>query len=236
MAVRLPYPGLRPFRREESDLFFGREGCTNDMVDRLAATRFLAVLGASGSGKSSLVMTGLLDALVIGLHARAGSRWRIAYMRPGSRPTENLARALLNSEETGKQANDLDIELLASYLQRGPRSLVEWCIAGNLAPGTNLLVLVDQFEELFRVAREASCEESQLFVDLIATLLKADSASPVRVIRTIRSKFLGECAGLPSLAGVVITAQYLLPRMETTSLLRPMRRPAEIYGSDVSSP
>ena len=99
-----------------------------------------------------------------------------------------------------------------------------------------LCILVDQFEELFRVAREASCEESQLFVDLIATLLKADSASPVRVIRTIRSKFLGECAGLPSLAGVVITAQYLLPRMETTSLLRPMRRPAEIYGSDVSSP
>jgi hypothetical protein len=67
-------------------------------------------------------------------------------------------------------------------------------------------------------------------------LLKADSASPVRVIRTIRSKFLGECAGLPSLAGVVNTAQYLLPRMETTSLLRPIRRSAEIYGSDVSSP
>jgi hypothetical protein len=64
--MRLPYPGLRPFLREASDLFFGREDCVDDMVDRLAATRFLAVLGTSGSGKSSLVVTGLLDALEIG--------------------------------------------------------------------------------------------------------------------------------------------------------------------------
>jgi ABC-type phosphate/phosphonate transport system ATPase subunit len=68
--MRLPYPGLRPFLREASDLFFGREDCVDDMVDRLAATRFLAVLGTSGSGKSSLVVTGLLDALEIGLHVR----------------------------------------------------------------------------------------------------------------------------------------------------------------------
>ena len=71
---RLPYPGLRSFTREETDLFFGREGCVDDMVDRLAATRFLAVLGASGSGKSSLVKTGLLDALELGLPAARPAR------------------------------------------------------------------------------------------------------------------------------------------------------------------
>jgi hypothetical protein len=65
-AARMPYPGLRSFRREESDLFFGREGCINTMVDRLAASRFLAVLGSSGTGKSSVVKTGLLDALDLG--------------------------------------------------------------------------------------------------------------------------------------------------------------------------
>ena len=63
------------------------------MVDRLAATRFLAVLGASGSGKSSLVRTGLLDALEIGLLPQAGSRWMIADFRPGDRPIHNLAKA-----------------------------------------------------------------------------------------------------------------------------------------------
>ena len=60
-SQRLPYPGLRSFRRDESDLFFGREDCVNGMVDRLAATRLLAVLGSSGTGKSSVVKTGLLD-------------------------------------------------------------------------------------------------------------------------------------------------------------------------------
>ena len=91
---RLPYPGLRSFTREETDLFFGREGCVDDMVDRLAATRFLAVLGASGSGKSSLVKTGLLDALEIGLLHQAGSRWLIADFRPGEHPIQSMAEAL----------------------------------------------------------------------------------------------------------------------------------------------
>ena len=73
-GARLPYPGLRSFTREETDLFFGREGCVDAMVDRLAATRFLAVLGASGSGKSSLVRTGLLDALEIWASCRRPAR------------------------------------------------------------------------------------------------------------------------------------------------------------------
>ena len=71
---RLPYPGLRAFRREEAEIFFGRETLIDEMVERLAKGRFLSVLGASGTGKSSLVHTGLLDALELGLHARAGGQ------------------------------------------------------------------------------------------------------------------------------------------------------------------
>ena len=62
-ALTMPYPGLRSFRREESDLFFGREDFVGTMVDKLGTTRFLAVLGSSGTGKSSVVKTGLLDSL-----------------------------------------------------------------------------------------------------------------------------------------------------------------------------
>src|SRR5262245_45486680 len=89
-----PYPGLRSFRREETHIFFGREGTVNQMVDRLAVHRFLAVTGASGSGKSSLVFTGLLDALERGLLAEAGSNWRIVDFRPGDHPLTRLAKAL----------------------------------------------------------------------------------------------------------------------------------------------
>ena len=122
-STRLPYPGLRPFRCDESDLFFGREGCVDDMVDRLKATRFLAVLGASGSGKSSLVATGLLDALELGLLAPAGPHWRVAKFRPGGEPICHLAEALVRTggeRPAGAAAVDVhqQTQLLASFLRR----------------------------------------------------------------------------------------------------------------------
>ncbi|HUO00647.1 MAG TPA: hypothetical protein VMU69_31005, partial [Bradyrhizobium sp.] len=153
-AARLPYPGLRSFRRDESDLFFGREDCINGMVDRLAATRFLAVLGSSGTGKSSVVKTGLLDALDLGLMASAGSAWRIIDFKPGGAPVKNLALGLLQTRndgiETAKAVSETDAALFRAFLLRGPRSVAEWCADGHLPEGTNLLLLVDQFEELFR--------------------------------------------------------------------------------------
>ena len=88
---RVAYPGLRAFGREEFDLFFGRESCVDEMVDTLGRTCFLAVLGTSGSGKSSLVRTGLLNALELGFLASAGSTWRIAELRPRGQPIRSLA-------------------------------------------------------------------------------------------------------------------------------------------------
>lgn len=230
--MRLPYPGLRPFQREESDLFFGREGCIDDMVDRLAATRFLAVLGASGSGKSSLVITGLLDALEIGLHARAGSRWRIALLRPGSRPTENLARVLLSSAETERPVEGLDVELLSSYLRRGPRSVAEWCHDGNLAAGTNLLILVDQFEELFRYGDYAGREEAEAFVALLLESARAADAA-IHVTITMRSEYLGACALIPGLAERINAGLYLAPRMSREEVRSAIEGPAAVCGFSI---
>ena len=89
-----PFPGLRPFREDEEHLFFGRENQVDAMVDKLAATRFLAVVGTSGSGKSSLVNCGLRPALRQGLMAPAGTAWRMAQFRPGNDPIGAMARAL----------------------------------------------------------------------------------------------------------------------------------------------
>src|SRR5207248_10602715 len=124
---RAPYPGLRAFRRDETDLFFGREDCINVMVDRMAATRFLAVLGSSGTGKSSLVRTGLLDALELGLMSQAGSRWTIVDFRPGGAPLKHLAARLLETEEPdgGAEHPEKDVDLLHAFLARGPRSSIE---------------------------------------------------------------------------------------------------------------
>ena len=76
-----PYPGLRPFGREEDAIFFGRKEQVDQLLDKLGETHFIAVLGTSGSGKSSLIRAGLLPALEAGFLARAGARWLIAELR-----------------------------------------------------------------------------------------------------------------------------------------------------------
>jgi ABC-type arginine transport system ATPase subunit len=80
-----PYPGLRPFTKEEAEIFFGRDDQTDLLLEKLASVRFLMVVGSSGCGKSSLVRAGLMADLEGGLMREAGSHWEMAEMRPGIR-------------------------------------------------------------------------------------------------------------------------------------------------------
>jgi hypothetical protein len=144
----LPYPGLRPFERHEADIFFGRETQVDAMVDRLGRHHLLAVTGSSGSGKSSLVRAGLLEALETGLLDAAGPVWRFATLRPGGHPMTELAAALL--EAAGGARTPDDVALRRAGLERGPLSLIEELRERPLPDRGNLLILVDQFEELFR--------------------------------------------------------------------------------------
>src|ERR1044071_4632266 len=107
-----PFPGLRPFEFNESLLYFGRDGQSEQLLRKLSASRFMAVIGTSGSGKSSLVRAGLLPALFGGFMASAGSNWRIALFRPSNDPLGNLAGAIndsgLFSERDGLQATMIE--------------------------------------------------------------------------------------------------------------------------------
>ncbi len=209
----MPYPGLRSFRRDESDLFFGREDCINTMVDRLAATRFLAVLGSSGTGKSSVVKTGLLDALDLGIMTQAGSSWRVVDFRPGSTPLANLARGLLESDPArAGSVTEADVDLLRAFLVRGPRAVVEWCDDGHLPQHTNLLLMVDQFEELFRYQDYTGREEAEAFVALLLESARG-KRFPIYIVLTMRSEYLGACALIDGLAEAISTGMFLTPRM-----------------------
>ena len=227
----MPYPGLRSFRRDESDLFFGREDCINTMVDRLAANRFLAVLGSSGAGKSSLVKTGLLDALDLGLMAQSGSRWRVVLFRPGSAPFANIARGLLETatHRPGHEVSDGDIDLLRAFLVRGPRSVTEWCRDGHLPAGTNLLLLIDQFEELFRYRDYAGREEAEGFAALLLESAR-DRQFPIYVVITMRSEYLGACALIDDLAEAISTSMFLTPRMTREQCRAAIVGPAAVCG------
>jgi hypothetical protein len=233
-SPRAPYPGLRAFRREETDLFFGREDCINAMVDRLAATRFLAVLGSSGTGKSSLVKTGLLDALELGLMVKAGSRWQIVEFRPGGAPLKNLARRLLETADPYDKAEhaETDVDLLRAFLARGPRSAIEWCRSGHLPKGANLLLLVDQFEELFRYQNYAGREEAEAFVALLLESARTNEF-PIYVAITMRSEYLGACALVEGLADAINAGMFLTPRMTRDLCREAIVGPAAVCDIDI---
>ena len=157
-----PFPGLRPFEVDESHLFFGRNGQSQQLIAKLSATRFLAVVGTSGSGKSSLARAGLLPALYGGFMPGAGSAWRVAIMRPGADPIGNLARALNHTEVFGSddvENNALQVAITEATLRRGSLGLVEAVRQANMPATENLLVVADQFEEIFRVEQGRRNEE-----------------------------------------------------------------------------
>ncbi len=225
-----PYPGLRSFRRDETHIFFGRESTINEMVQRLSAHRFLAVTGTSGSGKSSLVRTGLLDALERGLLVTPMTDWRVADFRPGRHPLAALATALLDATDSQKpEHEDLRIEAM---LARGPLGLVEWLKETELSPKTNILLLADQFEEIFRFQAGEAGDEINAFV----ALLLASAAQrdwPIYVVITMRSDFLGECAQFSGLAEAINDGQFLTPRLTRDQCREAIEGPAAVYGGKV---
>ena len=232
---RAPYPGLRSFRREETDLFFGREECVGAMVDRLRDTRFLAVLGSSGTGKSSVVKTGLLDALEVGLMASAGSNWRVVDFRPGGAPLANLAQHLLQTDETAGPISDADVDLLRGFLARGPRSIIEWCRDGHLPKATNLLLLVDQFEELFRYQSYAGREEAEALVALLLESVHSPEF-PIYATITMRSEYLGACTLIQGLAEAISAGMVLTPRMTREQCRSAIEGPAGVCKIEIEQP
>ena len=165
----IPYPGLRPFRREESDIFFGREEQTAQLLTKLAQTRFLSVLGLSGCGKSSLVLAGMLAALESGYMAQAGADWKVITIRPGNHPLRNLAHAL-QKERDAEFPAAIDVEQLIDLISsHGSLGLVEVLRKSQFALQRNVLLVVDQFEEIFRYHRQEDPDEAQAFVSLLLT-------------------------------------------------------------------
>ena len=225
-----PYPGLRPFRRDEAHIFFGRETTIDDMVERLAAHHFLAVTGLSGSGKSSLARTGLLDALDRGLLVEAGSLWRIADFRPGGDPLARLAEALLAT--TASDASAENRALTEAKLAQGPLGLVQVLDEIKFPATTNLLVLVDQFEEIFRYRKGAARDDVDAFVAML--LASANQRKrPIYVVITMRSDFLGECAQFANLAETINHGQFHTPRLTRDQCRQAIEEPARVYGGCV---
>jgi energy-coupling factor transporter ATP-binding protein EcfA2 len=238
----VPYPGLRPFRREEAELFFGREEQVDELGRKLGAQHFVAVVGPSGCGKSSLIYAGLLPELESGLLLDVQGDWRFATIRPGDQPITRLAEALvgaMGNEKTTTNKPDYvsEVGFLCATLFRGPLGLLEAIGETNLLEGGSLLLLVDQFEELFRFRREEGIQEADAFVAMLLETARQAYADPQRfpiyIAITMRSDFLGHCDRFNGLPEAINKSQYLTPRMNRRQRRAAIIGPAAMFGADV---
>ncbi|MCP5108882.1 MAG: AAA family ATPase, partial [bacterium] len=242
-----PFPGLRAFEEEEEHLFFGREKAVTELLSRLRASRFLAVIGTSGSGKSSLVKSGLLPALYRGFMAGAGSHWRTALLRPGDNPIGNLARVLTNAgifrkhdEKNGDDENDDSIygRLVETTLRRSNQGLVDVVKQSHLQAHENLLVVVDQFEELFRFSKleqgkQDGKRDSTAFIKLLLETA-GQTRFPIYILLTMRSDFLGDCTQFRGLPEAINDGQYLIPRMTRGEKRAAVKGPIAVGGGEIA--
>lgn len=235
-----PFPGLRPFEFNESLLYFGRDGQSEQLLRKLSVARFMAVIGTSGSGKSSLVRAGLLPALFGGFMASAGSDWRIAIFRPSNDPIGNLARAINDSGVFGENAEPdagLQTMMTEATLRRGSLGLVEAIRQARIGSHENVLVVVDQFEELFRFEQVAESEQYKNDAAAFVKLLLESSRQkevPIYVVLTMRSDFLGDCSRFWDLPEAINEGQYLIPRLTREQRREAITGPIAVCGADIT--
>ncbi len=218
-----PYKGLLAFQSADNQDFFGRENLTTKLIDRLKETgdynRFLAIVGPSGSGKSSLVRAGVIPALWRG-DLPGAEKWFVVDMLPGSHTFDELEVAL-----TRVAANHTGT--LNEQLRRDNRGLIR--AAGLILPndGTELMVVIDQFEEMFTLVTDET--ERFQFLDLIYSAV-VEVRSRVRIIITLRADFYDRPLHYPQFGELVRTRLETIMPLSSEELDRAISRPAERVG------
>ena len=209
-AVICPFKGLASYERADAAYFFGRERVVAELVARLASSTFVAVTGSSGSGKSSVLRAGLVPAVRAGV-LPGSDGWHAVIIRPGPHPATELARAVAGELETP-----------ADRAAGDPLDALD-----TLAPGTRMVVVVDQLEEAFTLCPDAA--DRARFFDAIAALA-GDGRRRALVAVAIRGDFYGRCAEHPALAALVGGGTVLLGPMAADELARAIELPARAAG------
>jgi len=237
-----PYPGLRAYFTRERDWYFGREEHVDAMLSRLEESRFLAIVGSSGSGKSSLVFAGLIPALIEG--QLAGSRrdgngspapWSIICFNPGNDPLAELAAAIVKA--TPKKDDPHLAGYVRAALESGGGLIEALKVADVINPERETLIYADQFEELFRFGEKASRAAQENALRFARLFVDAAEQTEVRLhmLLSMRSEFIGQCEAFPGLPEIVSRSQFLAPRLSRKQLERSLSCPAAAVGWKVAA-
>lgn len=238
-----PFPGLRPFGFDESHLFFGREGQSDDILIKLSKNRFIGVIGASGSGKSSLMYCGLIPVLYGGFMTSVGPDWVVISTRPGNSPLENLAESIIrldrNYAKLSEKEKHLELTLNNIILKSSSMGLVDVLkkYASDQKRSPNFLILIDQFEELFRfLKREDDIETANISASFVNLLIRTihQNELPIYVAITMRSDYIGDCAQFPDLTQIINLSHYLIPQMTRDQQKMAIEGPIAVGGGKIT--
>lgn len=241
-ATGNPFPGLRPYSTDECHLFFGREGQVDEILLKLARSRFLAVLGYSGSGKSSLMFSGLLPVLYGGFVTRTGPEWHVMSVRPGTTPIMNLAEAavdyMISKGSLPAEERAVHMAIANSVLRSSQNGLTELARMIQKDTSENVCFLIDQFEEIFRygeadLGSAEARDEAHQYVNLILTAISQQDV-PLYLALTMRSDFLDRCSVFPGLTALINGSNYLVPQMTREQMRAVIEGPIRVAGGAIT--
>ncbi len=226
----IPYPGLRPFTHSDAPFFWGREKQTEVILRQLVQSRFVALIGPSGCGKTSLLLAGMAASLKAGQYAAPDTAWWISLMRPGEHPIPSLAEALQQSvleEHEGKPGAEQAVlnQMVLSHLRHAPSGLVKVLQEGPFPENIRVLLVVDQFEDIFRFENHKSREEMKAFVALLIESVR-QSEFPIYVVLAVRSKYLQRCIEFRDLPETMSGNQVLVPLLTPGQIRKTIIEPA----------
>ena len=235
-----PYRGLLPYDRAHEAVFYGRERLTAELTGLLAETGMVMVTGASGAGKTSLLQAGLVPALARGVQVPGSSSWPVISMTPTTRPLTELAARLAELDgrdpasirpglaETPGNADLLISELTHAVAGHGG---LDQAVPGEAG---RLVLIVDQFEQVFADAGEQSGQERAAFIDALCAAATSPTGprgeSPALVVLAVRGDYWDRCAGYPQLARVMQHDQLVVGPLPDAALRRVITGPAEASG------
>jgi len=234
-----PFPGLRPFGKNESHLFFGREESALEILSKIAKNRVVTIMGASGSGKSSLISCGVIPILYGGFMTEAGSDWCIINTRPANSPISNLSNSIVDYLEASGRLKSEDKKLqnaiINSTLRSGDDGLIKVAEMLIESSGSNVFFSIDQFEELIRYRqrdKEAN-NESIEYVNLILNAVNKKKV-PIYLALGMRSDHVGECSQFYGLTQMVNSSSYLIPQMTRQQLRLTIECPIAIANGEIT--
>ncbi|MEH2421607.1 MAG: caspase family protein [Nostoc sp.] len=235
-----PYMGLSAFYEDDSQYFYGREALTQQLIHQLRDRSFLAVIGASGSGKSSIVQAGVIPQLRLGKQIPSSEQWWIRSIRPGANPLEALARRLGGVGGQGGQGEQGEMReqgenyssssfhlLLEGIFHQGIEGFVYWI---RNQPHRVVVLVVDQFEELFTLA---PTPDRELFLELLLGAVQY-AGDRFKLIITLRADFIASCLEVPALAKALQDLSVLVPpKLSLDDYRRVILNPAQQVGLKV---